>query len=170
MNKNQSDKDSLIKNLGALLLGLIVIALIFNVFFTPQQAGFSSMGHMQDGNWGMHTGYGMGYGVGTGLNFNIGSILGGLLIILMKLLSILLVIGLVVGLWTVVKDFLLSDGENPFASLTKGFTKSKTNCPNCGSSVNSTWDFCPDCGQPITKANKMQNNNQIQSADPQSQG
>lgn len=156
MNKSESNKDSMVKNLGAILLGIIVLALIYNVFFSPQQ-NYGGYGFdMRMGNWGMQTGYGMG---GSGFDLNLGSILGGILIILVKLLSITLVVGLAVGLWVMIKDYLFSDSDNPLSSLTKAFSKNKMSCPKCGSSVDTTWDFCPDCGQAITKKNKTQQNN-----------
>lgn len=148
MNKKASNNDSLIKSVGTILLGLIVFSLVYNVFFGPSPA--HGLG-MAGSTGGMH---GAGGGMGTGFGISLGSILAGILTILIELLSLLLIVGLVLGLWVVVKDYVLNDGENPFASLTGSFNKPKMNCPKCGSSVNTRWDFCPDCGQPLTKENK----------------
>lgn len=160
MNKNNTDKDSIIKSLGAVLLGIIVLALVYNVFFSPQQSYRGFGYNMYMGHGGMQMGTGMMGTMGTGFNFNLGNILGGILVILVKLLSISLVVGLVVGLWVMIKDYLFADGDNPFASLTQAFTKNKMNCPKCGSNVDTKWDFCPDCGQELTKQNKPQANTQ----------
>ncbi|MDA8234110.1 MAG: zinc ribbon domain-containing protein [Clostridia bacterium] len=170
MKNNEGNKDSLIKGVGVVLLGVIVLALFYNVFFAP---GPMNYGYSQDmgfnrGMANVHMGAGMQMGTtgfpgnqGVGLDFSLGSLLAGVLLILIKLLSILLVIGLVVGVWVVVKDYLLADGDNPFTSLTKGFRGNKVNCPKCGSSVNSKWDFCPDCGLALSKEDKLEpvNNN-----------
>lgn len=155
MNRNVPNKDSVFKGVGAILLGLIVLALVYNVFFTPQMPFGMGMNYGSTG--GMHGGMGMNMGqgtMGTGFGFGLGSILAGILIILIKLLSILLVVGLVLGIWVVVKDYLFVGGENPFAGLTQSFVKPKMNCPKCGSSVDTKWDYCPDCGQQLTRENK----------------
>lgn len=159
MNRNDPNKDSIIKGVGTILLGLIVLALVYNVFFTPQMPYGMGMQYYGSSG-GMHGGMGMDNmymgpaGMGAGFGLGLGSILAGILIILIKLLSILLVVGLVIGLWVVVKEYLLTDGDNPFAALTQSFVKPKMNCPKCGSGVDTKWDYCPDCGQPLTKDNK----------------
>lgn len=162
MNRNDPNKDSIFKGVGAIVLGLIVLALVYNVFFTPQMPlgmGMYSSGGMH-GGMGMN-GMSMGPGVmGAGYGISLGSILAGILIILIKLLSILLVVGLVLGIWVVVKEYMPQGGENPFAGLTQTFAKPKMNCPKCGSSVDTKWDYCPDCGQQLNKQNKPSTNDQ----------
>lgn len=155
MSKNDPNKDALVKSVGTILLGIIVLALVYNVFFS---AG-PGMGYGYQGGMEMSGGSHMGYGgmsgpTGYGLDFSLGSLLAGILVILVKLLSILLVVGLVIGVWLMVKEYLFADGENPLAALTMGMSKNKMSCPKCGSSVNSKWDFCPDCGVTLTKADK----------------
>jgi len=148
MSNTDRNRESLIKSVGAVLLGIIVLAFVYNIFFPgPATMGYG-MGGMSSG----HMGHGYGYGYGAGMDFTLGGILGGILIILIKLLSILLVVGLVVGLWMVVRDFLFAQGENPFATLTKGLTGNKVNCPKCGTAVDNKWTYCPDCGQHLKKS------------------
>lgn len=155
MNRQDPNKDAIFKGVGAIVLGLVVLALVYNVFFTPQMPfGMGGTAAGMHGGMDMN-GMSMGQGyMGTGFGISLGSILAGILIILIKLLSILLVVGLVLGIWVVVKDYLFPGGQNPFAGLTQSFVQPKMNCPKCGSSVDTKWDYCPDCGQHLTKENK----------------
>ncbi len=169
MSKNATNQDSLVKSVGMVLLGIIVLALFYNVFFNPASmnpysriGGYGGMGGY--GGAGEHMGGGY-YPMGAGFDFSLGALLGGILLILVKLLSILLVVGLVVGVWVVVKDYLFTDGENPLASLTRGFAGSKAPCPKCGTQVDAQWAYCQVCGEAINRAGNpaVQNPNAAQS-------
>ena len=86
--------------------------------------------------------WGMGYGMmGRGVyGFNL---FGGLAMGVMMLFPVLLVVGLVAGgIWLA-------------GSLTRAVTDEHTSpaggaaCSNCSRSVQSDWQICPYCGQPL---------------------
>lgn len=90
MGRNDSTQDPIIRSVATILLGLLVFALIYNVFF----------------------GAGIIPGVdNAGIGFSMSSLLAGILALLIKLLSWVLVIGLLVGIWIVVRDYLFIDGD-----------------------------------------------------------
>ena len=145
MGKNDSNQDSIIRSAVTILLGLLVFALIYNVFFGAGIIpGGENAGMHQAGMAEMDMGTGS---LATGVSFSLGSLLAGILAILIKLFSWILVIGLIVGIWIVLRDYLFVDGDNPFAAIANNFAGQKKSCPQCGSKVNSNWAYCPDCGQ-----------------------
>lgn len=151
MSNNQDNKAAMIKTVGVVILGIIVLALFYNVFFGPGPMNYGSSTGMDMMHGGGYTGY-------NNFGFSIGSLLAGILMILIKILSIILVVSLVVGIWVIIKDYLLNDGQDftsSFASISRGLGFSAINCPKCGSKVNDKWDFCPDCGQVLIKPNKV---------------
>lgn len=139
-----------LKGLGTILLGLLILALVWNVFF-PSFSGTMGSGYAG----GMHEGMMNGGGYGAfGGGFTITGLLGGLLLLIIKLLSILLVVGLVIGIFLVLKEYFFGAGGNTESFLKNmGLSQNKVNCPNCGKSVNPTWQYCPECGKPIQRQN-----------------
>ena len=156
MGKNDSNQDATIRSVATILLGLLVFALIYNVFFGAGIIpGVGNAGMHQTEMMGMVSG-----GTGTlaaGVGFNLSSLLAGILALLIKLLSWILVIGLIVGIWIVVRDYLFVDGDNPFTAISNNLAGMRKSCPQCGSKVNPNWTYCPECGQPLTRISKQQN-------------
>lgn len=150
MANNVQNKDLLVRTILTVLLGFILFAFIYNIFFGPGNMVGMGMGGQAEQHGSMDM------AANTGFNFGLGALLGGILTLLIKLLSLILIIALVVGIWIVIRDYLLVDGE-PLSSLTRSLTGNKTSCPKCGSAVNARWDFCPDCGQNL-KQSKLADN------------
>lgn len=146
MSHNQG-KGAVFNGLGGILIGIVLLALVYDVFFGPG----TNMG-MAGGMNGMHGG-GAVYAPGSSISY----FLGGILQLIIKVLSILLVVGLIMGIWTLIKDYMGTSGSNLFGGVQQLFGVTGANkmaCPKCGSSVENRWDFCPDCGQSLTKADK----------------
>lgn len=141
------NKEGLLKGLGALLLGIIVLSLVYNMFF---QMGPTTMGGMGGGMESMHGG--MSQGMYTG--FSLSGLLAGLLLIFIKLLSILLVVGLVMGIFLMFKKLMLDNGD--FNNIFAGLGFQGVDCCNCGKKVRGNWDYCPHCGEALKKSGNKQ--------------
>lgn len=138
--KANSGNNNLLKSVGVIILGLILLSFFFDLFF-----GSST------GNGGMNSMHGGQQQVGyPGSGFGVGTLIANILLLITKILSILLAVGLIAGTWVLIRDFVLVDnGTGLITSFTNSLGMESVKCPKCGSSVKGQWDYCPDCGNDL---------------------
>lgn len=137
---SNSNGNSILKLLGALLVGIFGLWLVFTLIFG---SGF-----------GMSIGLGRSFGdghmyMGTGYGFGSVSTISLLLIVLIKVLFVVFIIGLVLGIAVAIKKYLFTDDD--IQKIKGTFTGKKTvvikeTCTNCSKELNDEWKVCPFCG------------------------
>lgn len=125
LSKN-NNQENIWQLAGVVILGVIALALVYNVFF-PNRSG---------------AGFNVFFNSGGGLSLT--TLITGILVLILKVLKVLLVIGLIAGSVLAAKKYLLNDEKLDFSFFPKEGINN-TLCPSCGALLNGEYNVCPNC-------------------------
>ncbi len=121
---SQNSQDSTVRTIGIVALGVIILALLYNVLLGGRA--------------------GVGFNVYFSRGVDVNWLLTSILALAVKLLWVVVVISLVAGLAILVKKNVL-DGQK----INLSFIGSAHVCPHCGAKLTDDYKFCPNCKTPL---------------------